>query len=143
METFAAAAAPLMAHVACMLPSAHDVVQGHAKFGWTRKNTTELWRTPASMLADGTIITQRGDVFTRKEKAPNVRGRRSQKIPLDLPQPVLVQHGGQVRVGQFSSPNQPPSDHPLFPLLSGECLDSADIVRLWPHVLTVMADALP
>jgi hypothetical protein len=95
------------------------------------------------MLAGGMIITQRGDVFTRKEKAPNVRGRRSGKIPLDLPQPVLVQHGGQVRVGPFDSPNQPPSDHPLFPLLSGECLDSADIVRLWPHVLTSMADALP
>lgn len=143
VEKFAAAAPPLIARVARMLPSAHDVVQVKAEIGWTRTKATEIWRTPASMLAGGMIITRRGDVFIRKEKTPNIWGRTSEKIPMGLPRPVLVQHGGQVRVGTFNSPTLTPADHQLYPLRSGECLDSCDVARLWPHVLTAMADALP
>jgi hypothetical protein len=143
VEKFAAAATPLIARVACFLPSGHDVVQVQAEIGWTKTKAAEIWRTPASMLTGGMIITQRGGVFTQKEKTPNIWGRTPEKIPVGLPQPVLVQHGEHVRVGTFSSPTLTPADHPLFPLLSGECLDSADIVRLWPQVLTAMADALP
>ena len=135
--------APLIARVACMLPSAHDVVQVQAEIGWTQTKATEIWRTPASMLADGMIITQRGDVFTQKEKTPNIWGRTPEKIPIGLPQPVLVRHGERIRVGTFSSPTLTPADRQLFPLRSGKRLDSADIVRLWPHVLTAMAGALP
>ena len=143
VEKFAAAAAPLIARVACMLPCAHDVVQVQAEIRWTQTKAAEIWRTPASILAGGMIITQRGDVFTQKEKTPNIWGRTPEKIPIGLPQSVLVQHGEQVRVGTFSSPTLTPADHQLFPLRSGKRLDSAEIVRLWPHVLTAMADALP
>jgi hypothetical protein len=141
VEKFTATAAPLIARVAGLLASGHDVVQVQAGSGRRgRPAATEVWRAPAARLADGTIITQRGDVL--QVKVPNIWGLTSGRIPDNKATPVLVRRGEQIRLG---NPGEPRGEslRSYFPLESGECLDAVSVAALWRRVLTAMADTLP
>jgi hypothetical protein len=138
MENFAATAAPLIARVAGTLAADHDVVDIRAGLGY--RGPTEVSRAPAARLADGMVITHRGEVF--RLQLPNLWDSKSGKIPANAPSKVLVRSGERLRLG----PRQQISgrDSPEYcAVQSGECLRGEDPDRIWRQVLTAMADALP